>query len=75
MSNDILTLDKDNAIEVARRLEARLIRIEAHIESLERSVNLAQGGLHVLVWLGGTAATVAGVVIAILSYLHLHDKT
>jgi hypothetical protein len=58
-------------LSVARNLENRLIRIESHLDSLDRSINLASGGLHVLVWLGGVSVSVAGVIIAILTYLHI----
>jgi len=64
----------DIDIQVARALEERLVRIEARIESLDRSITLASGGLHVLIWLGGVAVTVTGFVITVLTYLHLHRE-
>ena len=45
-----------------QRLDERLIRIEAHIESLERSINQASGGLKVLIWMGSVAAALATFV-------------
>jgi len=61
-------------IQVARALEERLVRIEARIESLDRSITLASGGLHVLIWLGGVAVAVAGFVVTVLTYLHLRRE-
>lgn len=58
---------------VSQALEERLIRIETQLESLNRSINMARGGLHVLIWLGGVATAVTAVVVAILTYLHIRE--
>ena len=61
-------------VAASKILEERLIRIEAQLESLNRTVNLARGGLHVLVWLGGVALAVSGFVVGVLTYLHLRNE-